>query len=49
MTVDKTGKVQAAQVDVQQKTKKAEEKPKKVEVDMTGGGKTPAKKTFCFY
>ena len=48
MTVDKTGKVQAAQVDVQQKTKKTEEKPKKVEVDMTGGVKPQSQNPLDF-
>lgn len=48
MTVDKTGKVQAAQVDVQQKQKKTEEKPKKVEVDMTGGVKPQSQNPLDF-
>ena len=48
MTVDKTGKVQANQVDVLKQTKKAEEKPAKVEVDMTGGVKPQSQNPLDF-
>lgn len=49
MTVDKTGKVTAAQVDVpNKKTKKADEKPQKVEVDMTGGTKPQSQNPLDF-
>lgn len=49
MTVDKTGKVTAAQVDVQNpKTKKTDEKPQKVEVDMTGGTKPQSQNPLDF-
>lgn len=49
MTVDKTGKVTAAQVDVQNaKAKKADEKPQKVEVDMTGGAKPQSQNPLDF-